>query len=117
VAELDLTALLKQKETPALYAPLSRYPSVVRDMSVLINRRTSLAEMMEAIRKLNLENLRNTQLVDVYEGANLPEGKRSVTLRLEYRANERTLRDEEADEMHARVVNMLSEKFGAEQRA
>jgi phenylalanyl-tRNA synthetase beta chain len=116
VAELDLTALLNLKETPSLYAPLARFPSVVRDVSLLTDRRVTLSEMLAAVRALNLENLRNAQLVDVYEGANLPEGKRSVTLRLEYRADERTLRDEEADEMHSRVVSTLSEKFGAEQR-
>jgi phenylalanyl-tRNA synthetase beta chain len=117
VAELDLTALLNLKELPALYAPLARFPSVVRDVSLLTDRHVSLSEMLAAIRELSLENLRSAQLVDVYEGANLPEGKRSVTLRLEYRADARTLRDEEADEMHARVVNTLAEKFGAEQRA
>ncbi|HYO91865.1 MAG TPA: hypothetical protein VEQ40_09520, partial [Pyrinomonadaceae bacterium] len=116
VAELDLTALLELKETPALYAPLARFPSVVRDVSLLTNRRVSLSQMLSAIRALGLENLRNAQLVDVYEGANLPEGKRSITLRLEYRADDRTLRDEEADEMHAKVVSTLSETFGAEQR-
>jgi phenylalanyl-tRNA synthetase beta chain len=116
VAELDLTTLLQSKETPALYTPLARFPSVVRDVSLLTNRRTSLAEMLEAIGELDLENLRHAQLVDIYEGANLPEGKRSITLRLEYRANERTLRDEEADEMHTRVVQKLAEKFGAELR-
>lgn len=116
VAELDLTALLEQKETPALYTPLARFPSVVRDVSLLTNRRVGLAEMLSLIHSLALANLRNAQLVDVYEGANLPEGKRSITLRLEYRADDRTLRDEEADEMHARVVTALSETFGAEQR-
>jgi phenylalanyl-tRNA synthetase beta chain len=116
VAELDLTTLLEQKERPALYTPLARFPSVMRDVSLLTNRRVSLSEMLEAVRGLRLENLRNAQLVDVYEGANLPEGKRSITLRLEYRADDRTLRDEEADELHTRVVQTLAEKFGAEQR-
>lgn len=116
VAELDLTALLEQKETPALYTPLARFPSVVRDVSLLTSRRVSLSEMLSAIKALGIENLRNAQLVDVYEGANLPEGRRSITLRLEYRADDRTLRDEEADHMHERVVRAISEQFGAEQR-
>ena len=50
------------------------------------------------------------------EGANMPEGKRSITLRVEYRADERTLRDEEVDAMHARVVAALEEAFGAQLR-
>jgi phenylalanyl-tRNA synthetase beta chain len=52
----------------------------------------------------------------VYEGANLPEGKRSLTLRLDYRADDRTLRDEEVDAMHARVVEVLERQFGAQLR-
>jgi phenylalanyl-tRNA synthetase beta chain len=63
-----------------------------------------------------LEYCRRAELVDVYEGAGVPEGKRSVTLRMEYRADERTLRDEEVDEMHARLVAALEEKFGAKLR-
>jgi phenylalanyl-tRNA synthetase beta chain len=116
VAELDLTELLKLKETPALYTPLARFPSVVRDVSLLTSRRVSFSELVRAARELNLETLRDVQLVDVYEGANLPEGKRSVTIRLEYRAGERTLRDEEVEELHARVLDAFREKFGAEQR-
>jgi phenylalanyl-tRNA synthetase beta chain len=46
----------------------------------------------------------------------MPEGKRSVTLRIEYRADDRTLRDEEVDAMHAGVVAALEQKFGAQQR-
>lgn len=117
VAELDLSALLELEERAVLYTPLSRYPSVVRDISLLVGRRVTLSEMLDAIRDEHLEYVRDARLVDVYEGANLPEGKRSVTLRIEYRAEERTLRDEEVDEMHARLVRALEEKFGAQLRA
>lgn len=116
VAEIDLTALLELEETPTLYTPLARFPSVGRDVSMLTSRKVSLSQMLEAIGELGLEELRDVRLVDVYEGANLPEGKRSVTLRLEYRADDRTLRDEEVDELHTRVVRTLAEKFGAELR-
>jgi phenylalanyl-tRNA synthetase beta chain len=116
VAEVDLSALLEIEEMPVLYTPLARYPSVMRDVSLLVGRRVTLAEMLERVHDEGLENCREAKLVDVYEGANLPEGKRSVTLRMEYRATERTLRDEEVDEMHARLVRALEEKFGAQQR-
>jgi phenylalanyl-tRNA synthetase beta chain len=116
VAEVDLSALLELEEMPVLYTPLARYPSVVRDVSLLVGRRVTLAEMLERVREERLEHCRDAKLVDVYEGANLPEGKRSVTLRMEYRAGERTLRDEEVDEMHARLVRVLEETFGAQQR-
>jgi phenylalanyl-tRNA synthetase beta chain len=116
VAEVDLSALLDAEERPVLYTPLARHPSVVRDVSLLVGRRVSLAEMLEAVAAERLENFRDAKLIDVYEGANLPEGKRSMTLRIEYRADDRTLRDEEVDALHARLVQVLETKFGAQQR-
>lgn len=116
VAEVDLSTLLELEEVPVIYTPLARYPSIVRDVSLLVERRVTLSELLERIRDEGLENCREARLVDVYEGANLPEGKRSVTLRVEYRAEARTLRDEEVEGMHTRLVHALEEKFGAEQR-
>lgn len=116
VAEVDLSALLEAEEMPVLYAPLARYPSVVRDISLLVGRRETLTEILDAVSEQRLENCLGAKLIDVYEGENLPEGKRSVTLRVEYRSEMRTLRDEEVDEMHALLVQALEEKFGAQQR-
>jgi len=116
LAEVDLSALLSLPAVPVLYKPLPRFPSVVRDLSLIVERRVTFAEMVEAVAEQKLEYCRDVKLVDIYEGAGVPEGKRSITLRMEYRADERTLRDEEVDEMHARLVAALREKFGAELR-
>jgi len=70
--------------------------------------------MQRAVLELNLEQVRRVMLVYIYEGERVPEGQRSVTLRLEYRSDDRTLRDEEVDELHSRIVNTLGEKFGAQ---
>lgn len=113
VAEVSLTALLTSVEETSRYTPLPRFPSVVRDVSLLADRSAGYGRMRRAVLSLGIEECRGVALVDVYEGANVPEGKRSVTLRVEYRADDRTLRDEEADRMHARVVAALEEEFGA----
>lgn len=116
VAEVSLTALLTSVEELSRYTPLPRFPSVVRDVSLLADRRAGYGDMRRAVLSLGIEECRGVALVDVYEGANVPEGKRSVTLRVEYRADDRTLRDEEADQMHARVVAALEQEFGAQLR-
>jgi phenylalanyl-tRNA synthetase beta chain len=113
VAEVNLTALITSGEEPARYTPLPRFPSVVRDVSLLADRRAGYGEMRRSVLSLGMEECRGVSLVDVYEGANVPEGKRSLTLRVEYRSDERTLRDEEVDEMHARAVAALESEFGA----
>jgi phenylalanyl-tRNA synthetase beta chain len=113
VAEISLSALLAVSDRPARYTPLPRFPSVVRDVSLVAGRSVAYGEMRQRVLALGIEECRGVTLVDVYEGANLPEGKRSLTLRVEYRADDRTLRDEEADAMHARVVAALESEFGA----
>ena len=116
VAEVSLTALLSTGEGAARYAPLPRFPGIARDVSLVADRGITYGEMRRAILSLGIEECRGVALVDVYEGANMPEGKRSLTLRVEYRADDRTLRDEEVDRMHARVVAALEGEFGAQLR-
>jgi phenylalanyl-tRNA synthetase beta chain len=116
VAEVSLTALLEAEAPPVRYAPLARFPGVVRDASLVVGRRSTFAEMRSVVVGMNLENVRGVELVYVYEGERVPEGKRSVTLRVEYRAPDRTLRDEEADALHQQIVVALEEKFGAQLR-
>jgi phenylalanyl-tRNA synthetase beta chain len=114
VAEVDLSALLDTEELPARYAPLPRYPSVTRDASLVVDRGATFAEIRRAALEMNLEHVQGVELVYVYEGERVPEGKRSVTLRVEYRSEERTLRDEEVDATHRRIVGALENKFGAQ---
>jgi phenylalanyl-tRNA synthetase beta chain len=116
VAEVNLGALLAAGERPVRYQPLPRFPSVVRDVSLVAPRRAAFGEMRRAVLSLGIEECRAVLLVDVYEGAGVPEGKRSITLRVEYRADDRTLRDEEVEAMHARVVAVLEQQFGAQLR-
>ncbi len=117
LAELDYTALLEARERAAVYTPLPRFPAVVRDLSLLADRRTPVASLLNSIsEEKSFENLRGAKFVGIYEGEGVPEGKRSGTLRIEYRADDRTLRDEEVDAMHAEIVRALEEKFGAQLR-
>jgi phenylalanyl-tRNA synthetase beta chain len=114
VAELDLTALLASPERSVQYQPLPRYPSVARDVTLLVERNVTFAELSEAVIDQRVEACRDVKLVGTYEGPNIPEHKRSITLRLEYRSDERTLRDDEVEEMHERIVEKISEEFHAE---
>jgi phenylalanyl-tRNA synthetase beta chain len=114
IAELDLSTLLESEEKSAQYRPLSRYPSVVRDVTLLVDGNVALADLLRAVVDQRIEFCRDAKLVGVYQGSNIPVGQRSVTLRLEYRSDERTLRDEEAEEMHRRIVALVAAKFGAE---
>jgi phenylalanyl-tRNA synthetase beta chain len=114
IAELDLSALLASEQRPTQYTPLPRYPSVVRDVTLLISRHVNFAEVVQAVESKKVADYASAMLVGVYEGENIPESKRSVTLRIEYRSDERTLRDEEVEERHRGLIDSLLEKFSAE---
>ncbi len=114
--ELDLGALLSGPAKAIQYSPLPRYPSVTRDISLLVNRNVSLDEIFATVSNLRVADCRSVKLVGTFDGGNIQSSKRSVTLRLEYRSDDRTLRDEEVEESHSRVTSALLETFGAEQR-
>ena len=116
VMELDLGSLLSGPERGIQYSPLPRYPSVTRDISLLLNRTIPLDEILGAVRNERVADCRNVMLVGTFAGANIPPDKRSVTLRLEYRSDERTLRDEEVEERHSQLTSSLLNTFAAEQR-
>ncbi|HEX7332527.1 MAG TPA: phenylalanine--tRNA ligase subunit beta [Pyrinomonadaceae bacterium] len=116
VLELDFGALLNGPVKTIQYSPLPRYPSVMRDISLLVNRNVALDEIVAVVRQQQVGDCRSVRLVGTFEGGNIPSSKRSVTLRLEYRSDERTLRDEEVEEYHSRLTARLLETFAAEQR-
>ena len=98
------------------YKPLARYPSVVRDVSLLIDRNVAFQEILDAIREKGIADCRGAKFVGVYEGANIPADKRSITVRIEYRSEDRTLKDEEVEERHVQLTSNLLTAFAAEQR-
>lgn len=116
VAEVDLTALLEVEELPVLYSPLPRYPSIQRDVSLLVDRNVTFAELLHAVLSRKPLHFVGATLVGTYEGEGIPEHKRSITLRFDYRADARTLRDEEVEAVHWPLVKALQEQFKAEVR-
>ena len=103
-------------EAPVRYSPVARYPSIVRDSSFVVSRSTSFDRVRQAITTNAPELCRDAVFVAVYEGTNLPQGRKSVTLRFEYRADDRTLTDDEVDALHEELVGKLRTILDADLR-
>jgi phenylalanyl-tRNA synthetase beta chain len=122
VAEVHLDALLSLDEHAASYRRLSRYPAIKRDFAIVYDQVRPYRDLAEAVRSLAEERgafgtlLESFELFDVYEGEQLPEGKRSLALSLVYRSEERTLTDEDVEQADAALVEHLEERVGAELR-
>ncbi len=116
VLELDVAYLLSHARTQITYQPLPRYPAMERDLAVLVDRQAEVGPMMQAMREAGGELLASVSLFDVYEGEQVEAGQKSVAFSLALRANDRTLKDEEANAVMERVLQRLQSQFGARLR-
>ena len=116
VAELDLEALLGVDLQPILYHSLPKYPSIVRDVSFIVNRSINFENIRSAILAQGWGLCRKIEFVDIYEGKGIGQDERSLTVRLEYRSDERTLIESEVDELHAGIVDVLEKDLNIHRR-
>jgi phenylalanyl-tRNA synthetase beta chain len=117
VAELDLDAAERVAGAGELRVePLPRYPSVTRDVSILIADTLSAEAVRATIREAAPATLVRIREFDRYQGKGIPEGKVSLSLRLTFRSSERTLTDPEIQAAMEAIVGALREKHGAVQR-
>jgi phenylalanyl-tRNA synthetase beta chain len=116
VLELDFSALLSSPEKSVQYSRLPKYPAVVRDLTLLVDRKVTFADLKKAVRDQQIPDCKQLKLVGTYDGPNIPAAKRSITLRIEYRSDDRTLRDDEVEQRHGSLTSSLLQMFAAEQR-
>ena len=116
-AELDAVVLGALAGRDDLRAqPLPRYPSIVRDISILVDEALPAAAVRGTIRSAAPATLASISEFDRYHGKGVPEGRVSLSLRLTFRAPDRTLTDQEAQDATARILAALRDAHGAEQR-
>jgi phenylalanyl-tRNA synthetase beta chain len=111
--ELDFARMLEAVDEAKSYEPLPRYPAIERDVAMVLPRAVSIADVAELIEKTGGELVRSVTLFDVYEGLPVPEGKRSIAFTVTYRAQDRTLTDEEVNRLHEEVRKALTDEMGA----
>ncbi|MFN7945482.1 MAG: phenylalanine--tRNA ligase subunit beta [Blastocatellia bacterium] len=116
LAELNFSEMLLTPQVEVRYSPLPKFPTVTRDLAVLIDEQVEYAAIEQAILALDLSELVSLRLFDLYKGQELPAGKHSMALSLKYRAADRTLTEAEINAAHERIVELLRVKFAAEQR-
>ncbi|WP_243386101.1 phenylalanine--tRNA ligase subunit beta [Bacillus kexueae] len=113
VFELALDELLRYEVAPLVYEMIPRYPSITRDIALVVDKAVSAGELQEVIVQAGGKLLKDVKVFDVYEGEHLDEGKKSVAFSLRYLDPERTLTDEEVSKAHQNVLTQVEEKFGA----
>ncbi|GAA5344992.1 phenylalanine--tRNA ligase subunit beta [Planifilum fimeticola] len=114
--QLDMEVLLDAAKTDLLFRPIPRYPASTRDLAIVVDAGVPAAEVEKVIRRAAGEHLESVTLFDVYTGEQVGNEKKSLAYSLVYRAEDRTLTDEEVAKFHQAVVDELERVFGARLR-
>lgn len=116
VGELDFENVFLNIKTDIKFKELPKYPAVTRDIAMLVDKAVPVADIEEVVRKASGKMLESITLFDVYEGAQIPEGKKSVAYSAVYRAADRSLTGEEVQKVFDKVVKNLEHQIGAQLR-
>lgn len=108
-AELELIPVYNFDKAPIIFKPLPRYPAVARDISLLCDNEILVGDLIDAIKVAAGKLCEEVKLFDVYSGAQIPDGKKSVSFSLSLRSNEATLTDEQVEKVMQKVFDKLSQ--------
>jgi phenylalanyl-tRNA synthetase beta chain len=115
VAVLDMETIVKYATFDVKYEGIAKYPAVTRDISMVMKKEIMVGEIEEVIRKYSGKLLENYHLFDIYEGAQIKEGHKSVAYSISFRAKDRTLEDKDVTEVMNKILTGL-QKLGIELR-
>ncbi|WP_206810960.1 phenylalanine--tRNA ligase subunit beta [Paradesulfitobacterium ferrireducens] len=116
VFEIEVQPLIEQAGTQVLVQAIPRFPAVQRDLALIVPKETPAAAVVAKIRSLGGELLQEVEVFDVYTGKQVPEDRKSLAFSLRYQSLERTLKDEEVNELNSRILEGIQQEFAAEWR-
>ncbi|MGI9023616.1 MAG: phenylalanine--tRNA ligase subunit beta [Acidimicrobiales bacterium] len=114
--DVDLGALLAGPRRPRIHRPVSRYPSADIDLAFVVDDHVAAGDVQDALRLAGGDELDDVRLFDVFRGAQLGEGRRSVAFRLRFSALDHTLAEGELASLRQRCIDAVESRFGARLR-
>jgi len=114
--EMNVELLIQLAGQHAGFKPLSRFPDVLRDSALLLDAAVPAAKILDIINRNKVKYMEDAVLFDLYTGQGIPEGKKSLAVRIRYRDLEKTLTEEEVSKVHGRLIASLCHQLNAEIR-
>ncbi|MFZ5559733.1 MAG: phenylalanine--tRNA ligase subunit beta [Patescibacteria group bacterium] len=109
---LNFEKLLKLAEEELIYKPPSPYPAAVRDLAILVNQNDRVVNVLNVIHRVGGELIQDVDLFDMYEGEEIPGGKKNLAFHIIYQSYEKTLKDEEVDKIQRKIIRELEKNEG-----
>ena len=116
MAHLDFDEITRESNLERKYKPLPKYPGITRDIAIVVDRDVLVGDLEKIMWKHSEGLIEKVELFDIYTGGQILEGKKSVAFSITYRSYERTLKDEEVNIIHQKIVEDLEKKFNAKLR-
>ncbi len=113
IAELDFDEVANQTNLNRKYKPLPKYPSVERDIAIVVSEEISAGQIEEIIRNKGGKLIEEVNLFDIYKGSQIEEGYKSIAFNIVYRSDEKTLTDKDVAKIHNKILNSLANQVGA----
>lgn len=116
-AEMNWTALMKViRKNEVLYTEISKFPAVSRDLALLVDEKVEFAEIEQIARQTEKKLLKSVELFDVYEGKNLPQGKKSYAVNFILQDEQKTMGDKQIEAVMNKLISNLKNKLNCELR-
>lgn len=113
IAELDFEEIIKQSTLEVSYRPLPKYPSVDRDIAVVVAEEITAGQVEEIIKNKGGKLVEEVKLFDIYRGSQIQQGYKSMAYSIIYRSDEKTLEEEDISKVHNKIINSLINQVGA----
>jgi phenylalanyl-tRNA synthetase beta chain len=113
IAELNFEEILQQSDMNIKYRSLPKYPSVARDIAIVVTEEITAGQVEEIIRNKGGKLIEEVKLFDIYRGSQIEEGYKSMAYSIVYRSDEKTLSEEDIAKVHNKIVNSLINQVGA----
>lgn len=115
-AEISLDALFSLERPQVRYEDIGRYPSAKRDLAVVVDRGVGAGDLLETVRAVGGRELERADLLSVYEGPGVEDGRKSVAFALEFRSKKGTMKDAEVEQRLSKILRRLKDNHGAQLR-
>ena len=114
--ELDMSTLLKRASETITFKPLPKFPAVIRDISLIVQRQVESIKIQEIVKREGGDLLESVHLYDLYEGGKIDKAEKAVTLRVCYRSREGTLEGKEINQLHETIIEGIRRETGGRLR-
>jgi phenylalanyl-tRNA synthetase beta chain len=111
--ELNFQTLVEGCKESRSFKPLPRFPSVTRDLALIVEEKIPAGELLQSLWEANSGLIAEINIFDLYRGRPIPSGAKSLAFRIKYQREDRTLTDAEVNEFHQKMVDRLANRYGA----